>query len=218
MAVKKKAVKRKTVKRKTAKKKVAKRKARKKAASKSTIKRVALQKVESSQEETPEEEKNPGFKFPKGNKYWQCRAKHGRDGIWSNAEDLLQDCISYFEWLEKNPLFEEKGFAFQGVVTKERFAKMRAATIDGLCVHLGIGTSTWALYKKRPDFMGVCSYTEQMIRDQKFAGASADLLNASIIARDLGLKDTVESRHTDKDGENIPVMIYIPANGRNDNS
>ena len=41
---------------------------------------------------------------------------------------------------------------------------------------------------------------ESVIRSQKFAGAAADLLNANIIARDLGLaeKKQVESKSTVK--------------------
>ncbi len=39
---------------------------------------------------------------------------------------------------------------------------------------------------------------DEIIRTQKFQGASADLLNANIIARDLGLADKTEL--TGKDG------------------
>jgi hypothetical protein len=78
------------------------------------------------------------------------------------------------------------------MLRKDAVAKMRAATIFGLCVHLGIGQQTWADYRKRPDFSGVCDYAENMIRDQKFAGAAADLLNPVIIARDLGLREGLE--------------------------
>lgn len=136
--------------------------------------------------------KNPGFVFPAGNKYWQCRAKHGRNGIWATPDALMDDCLGYFEWLDANPLQEQKGFAFQGVVTKESFNKMRAATLDGLQLHLGISHTTWANYREKPDFVAVIEYVEKAIRHQKFTGAAADLLNANIIARDLGLADKQE--------------------------
>ena len=150
--------------------------------------------------ETQQGEKKTGFKFPRGNKFWQCRAKHGRDGIWETPDALLQDCLAYFEWLEENPLYEEKGFAYQGVVTKEQFYKMRAATLDGLELHLGIVHNTWLNYREKPDFLHVIEIVEKAIRQQKFAGAAADLLNANIIARDLGLRDTVNNQLTGKDG------------------
>jgi len=145
-----------------------------------------------------------GFSFPVGNKFWQCRAKHGRNGIWATPNDLLTDCLAYFQWIEDNPLWEEKGFAFQGVVTKELFAKMRAATLDGLQLHLGISHTTWQSYRVKPDFVAVCEYADKAIRQQKFAGAAADLLNASIIARDLGLAD--RSEITGRDGGALQVV------------
>jgi hypothetical protein len=162
-----------------------------KAKKKAPVKAVELQQAE---------EKKTGWKFPSGNKYWQCRAKHGRDGIWATPNDLLQDCLAYFEWVEENPLYEEKGFAYQGTVTKEQIYKMRAATLDGLELHLGISHTTWDNYRAKPDFVEVIERIEKAIRHQKFAGAAADLLNANIIARDLGLRDTVNNQLTGANG------------------
>jgi poly(A) polymerase Pap1 len=49
------------------------------------------------------------------------------------------------------------------------------------------------------DFSTVITDIEKTIYTQKFQGASADLLNANIIARDLGLSDKTEL--TGKDGK-----------------
>jgi len=54
---------------------------------------------------------------------------------------------------------------------------------------LDIATKTWNDYKHRSDFLLVTTRAAEIIYNQKFAGASADLLNANIIARDLGLAD-----------------------------
>ncbi|MDW9547721.1 DNA-packaging protein [Sinorhizobium meliloti] len=135
---------------------------------------------------------------PLGNQFWKARSSHGRKPIFANPEDLWTACVEYFEWVEANPLHETKAFAFQGVVTKETLPKMRAMTIDGLCLFLDIGIQTWHDYKGRDDFSEVTSRAENVIRSQKFAGAAADLLNANIIARDLGLADKAEL--TGKDG------------------
>lgn len=147
-----------------------------------------------------------GFKFPEGNRFWECRAKHGRSGIWATPEDLMADCVTYFEWLELNPILEEQGFAFQGVVTHEIFSKMRAATIFGLCSHLGIVHETWLQYRKKPGFSVVCAHVDGAIRDQKFTGAAAGVLNASIIARDLGLHDNVNAKLTGAGGGPIETI------------
>ena len=137
--------------------------------------------------------------FRKGNRVWLARSSHGAKPKFSNPDDLWAACTEYFEWVEDNPLWEAKAFAFQGLVTVESLPKMRAMTIDGLCVFLDIESRTWRGWREdRADLIPVITRVEEIIRDQKFAGASADLLNANIIARDLGLTDKKE--HTGADG------------------
>ena len=137
---------------------------------------------------------------PKGNRFWEARSSHGRDKLFTSPDVLLAACIEYFEWVEENPLYESKPFAYQGVVVQESVPKMRAMTIGGLCNFLGIHVSTWDEYRKSKDFSAVCMYAEQTMRQQKFEGASADMLNVSIIARDLGLTDRHVTEVTGKDG------------------
>jgi|GEM_PF-574829 len=152
-----------------------------------------------------EEEPNVGFRFPKGNKYWLSRSKHGVDGKWTDPNKFLTDCVSYFEWLEENPLQEAKAFAYQGTVAKTDLPKLQAPTIENLCTHLGITYQTWLNYKIRgPDFLEVITYVEQVIRGRKFVGAAADLFNATIISRDLGLADKTE--HTGAGGGPIQTI------------
>lgn len=135
---------------------------------------------------------------PKGNKFWELRSSHGRKPIFAAPEDLWDACTQYFEWVHENPLMEMRPFAYQGVVIQEPVAKMRAMTIGGLCLFLDIDRTTWLEYSKKEGFSNVCTRADEIIRDQKFTGAAADLLNPSIIARDLGLSDKTEV--TGKDG------------------
>ena len=127
--------------------------------------------------------------FLPGNKWWLARSSHGRNPIFSNPAELETACNEYFQWAEDNPLWEEKVFCNQGIVTRARVAKIRAMTIRGMCLFLGIGETAWDSYRKKPDFARVTREAEDQIYQQKFAGAAADLLNANIIARDLGLAD-----------------------------
>jgi len=132
---------------------------------------------------------------PVGNRFWEARTTHGRGKIFETPDILWAACCEYFEWVEGNPLKEEKVFCSQGQVTKAEVTKMRAMTIFGLCHFLGISRPTWDEYCGREDFAYICSEAENVIRDQKFTGAAADLLNANIIARDLGLADKQENKH-----------------------
>ena len=65
-------------------------------------------------------------------------------------------------------------------------------SITGLLVFLGIGKEAWTNYQSRAGFAEVTARIEDMIRTQKFEGAAADLLNASIVQRELGLGDKAE--------------------------
>lgn len=144
---------------------------------------------------------------PKGNQFWKARSTHGRAPIFATPEALNSACLEYFEWVGKNPLWEAKAFAFQGKVTVKELPKMRAMSIGGLCIFLDIERKTWADYRVREDFIPVCSRVEETIRNQKFEGASAELLNPAIIARDLGLADKTEL--TGKDGGPLTLAQLV---------
>ncbi len=126
---------------------------------------------------------------PKGNRFWEARSSHGRNPKFESPEALWSACCEYFEWVEEHPLWEMKAFSYQGAVTQEPIAKMRAMTLTGLCLFLDIADSTWQTYRVREDLSVITTRAEKVIYDQKFSGAAADLLNANIIARDLGLKE-----------------------------
>jgi len=144
---------------------------------------------------------------PTGNQFWKLRSKHGRDKIFSTPEILWDAACEYFQWVEDNPLYESKLVSYQGVSTIEQVPKMRAMTLDGLLLFLGVSDMTWYRAKDDEDFSGVIREIEKVIRQQKFAGAAADLLNANIIARDLGLKDSQEHDHKSSDGSMSPKDV-----------
>lgn len=135
---------------------------------------------------------------PKGNKFWLARSSHGANPKFDSPETLWSACLEYFEWVENNPLLEMKAFHASGVVVTKELPKMRAMTLSGLCNFLDICDNTWTNYKEKQDFLRVTKKVEQIIKDQKFSGAAADLLNANIIARDLGLVDKQEKEHKGK--------------------
>ncbi|WP_289035996.1 DNA-packaging protein [uncultured Roseibium sp.] len=139
-------------------------------------------------------------RFTQGNRFWEARSSCGRKPIFKSADALWLACLEYFAWVEENPLKESRAFAHQGHVTVAAIPKMRAMTIAGLCIFLDIGRSTWDDWKKseKAVFSEVIARVEEIIRVQKFEGASADLLNANIIARDLGLAERNE--HTGANG------------------
>jgi len=144
-----------------------------------------------------------------GNKFWLMRSSHGRSPKFKNEDVLWNAACEYFEWVEDNPLYESKAFSTATGVVQEPMAKIRAMTLDGLCLFLDISDQTWRNYRQRDGFVGVTSKIDAVIRDQKFTGAAAGLLNANIIARDLGLKDANTSEISGKNGGPIDMTWKV---------
>lgn len=129
---------------------------------------------------------------PLGNEFWKARSSHGRHPIFADADTLWAAATEYFEWVEDNPLKEAQAFAYQGNVTVSELPKMRAMTVMGLCLFLDISRDTFNQYRDKNGFSDVTTRIDDVIRTQKFEGASAGLLNPNIIARDLGLAEKSE--------------------------
>lgn len=143
---------------------------------------------------------------PKGNRFWEARSSHGRNPKFASADDLWNACCEYFQWVEDNPLWESKLFSYQGGVTEGVAPKMRAMTIDGLCLFLDVNVKTWRGWRGREDLAPVIERVESVIKSQKFAGAAADLLNPNIIARDLGLSDKIDHQSSDRSMSPAPAI------------
>lgn len=130
---------------------------------------------------------------PKGNRFWEARSSHGRKPKFESPELLWEACIEYFDWVEQNPLHTAELVKHQGEATVATLPKMRAMTINGLCIFLDITRPTWDQYRKKSDdFLNIVTCAESIIYEQKLSGAAADLLNPNIIARELGLSDKKE--------------------------
>lgn len=153
-----------------------------------------------------------GFFLP-GNQFWRARSSHGANPSYKTAEELWDACTQYFDWVEQNPLIEQKVFSANEGIRYANVAKMRAMTLGGLCLYIGICILTWETYRKeRADLLAVVTRAEEIIRQQKFSGAAAELLNPNIIARDLGI---VDKQDVTSGGEKLPaggsVVVYLPA-------
>lgn len=138
---------------------------------------------------------------PKGNQFWKIRSKHGPDKLFESADLLWEACVEYFEWVEANPLWENKPFNYQGQVVDNPVEKMRAMTLSGLCLFLDIHEDTWRDWRAtRKDLSVVITRAERTMYTQKLSGAAADLLNPNIIARELGLKDVSQQEQVGSGG------------------
>lgn len=112
---------------------------------------------------------------------------------FDTPEQFLQAAAEYFHWCEDHPLKEEQVFQYKGSVVRADRDKARPFTKSGLAVFLNIPQSRLNSYAKRgEEWEEAVELIEQAIYTQKFDNAAVNLMNATIISRDLGLADKQE--------------------------
>jgi hypothetical protein len=146
------------------------------------------------------------------NGFWKLKTKVGRKRLFNSPQTLWKACCEYFEAVEQNPLYAGELVKYQGTSRLEAVPHMRAMSIGALCVFLGISLRTWYEYADREEFSHITTQVTQIIYNQKFEGASAELLNANIIARDLGLIEKSDVTSKGKSIGNVnQTVIVLPA-------
>lgn len=163
---------------------------------------------------------------PKGNRFWELRSKHGRDKLFETPELMWEAACEYFKWCQNNPFMEVQQAKVNPVPIKDEktgkyswppnlieLPKMRPFTLHGLCLYMDCGTAYFRNFKSEErahgeGFKSVIAKIEEVIYNQKFSGAASGFFNSNIIARDLGLKDSIEQDITSK-GQSINTSINI---------
>jgi hypothetical protein len=148
--------------------------------------------------------------FTAGNELWRLR----RPDVgfpprkFETGEELVESIIEYFEWANDNPIEKDNVGWYEGVATHETTYCIRALTIAGCCAFLGVDKQCWSEWKReRDDLKPALVWAEGIMYEQKFSGAAAGVLNANIIARDLGLAEKTD--HSSEDGSMSPKPTVI---------
>lgn len=167
---------------------------------------------------------------PKGNQFWKLRSKHGRDKLFTTPKLMWEAACEYFQWCDDNPFYEVEQAKSTHKPYKDkdtgevlfpdqliRLPKMRPYTIQGMCLYLRCNTKYFNEFElaikakideQSKDFSDIVTRIRETIYNQKFSGAASGFLNASIIARDLGLADKQEL--TGKDGKDlVTTMTFV---------
>ena len=125
-------------------------------------------------------------------KIWQFHKSTGAPRRFKTPAALWKAAVSYFEWVEANPLHEQVLVTNRGEWERVDLERPRAMTKESFAMHIGITTTGYRKYKKRPEFADTCAAIDAVIYDQKFTGAAANLFSAVVISRDLGLREKSE--------------------------
>jgi len=146
---------------------------------------------------------------PEGNQFWKLRSKHGRDKLFETPELMWAAACEYFQWCIDNPFQKAELTTYQGNSTIEEVPVMRPFTLEGVCLYMNANTAYFRLFKSqeranKEDFSTVITAIEETIANQQFSGAASGFLNANIIARKLGLKD---SSDVTSDGKAITEIV-----------
>lgn len=134
---------------------------------------------------------------PKGNRFWENRAKHGRDLLFATPQLLWEACVEYFEWCTDNPIKDTRSFGGNQMV-------QRPFTMQGLCLFLGCNTAYFRQFKETcpKDFSTIIQDIEETVYQQKFEMAAIGIYKENLIARDLGLSEKIKQENTNTEPVN----------------
>lgn len=123
--------------------------------------------------------------------FWKAQPTGGRQKQYS-PQQLWEAACEYFEWIDKNPMKEEKIFSSKIGIVRGTVSKRRPYQKGGLAIFLGISVRTLHNYcndnENYADFIPITEQIVEIIRTQKFEGAASGFFKENIIAQDLGLK------------------------------
>lgn len=109
-----------------------------------------------------------------------------------DPSQLIELAKGYFNWATDNPLIETKAFAHQGTAWNHEMDRVRAFTIKGFMIYSGLTNKEIKEFRLDPNYVEAMEWIDNVIYQQKFEYAAVDMLNSSIIARDIGLADKRE--------------------------
>jgi hypothetical protein len=153
---------------------------------------------------------------PKKNQFWKLRSKHGRNKLFASPDLLWKAACEYFEHTDSRKWIK-KDWVGKDAYEVERETET-PYTMTGLCLYLGCSHDYFIQFEKdlagkddelSKGFSEILTRVKQIVYTQKLEGAAVGIFNASIIARDLQLKDKVDAEVSGKDGAPIEITLKL---------
>ena len=146
---------------------------------------------------------------------WYTGGRVGRvEDMFQDPERLRLAAVMYFGWAESSQVMVGE-MVKSGLMAGEIYTvpRHRVFSISGLAVYLGLGVQRFNRLCKRPELEDVRDWIDSVIRAQKFELAAAGAINASLIAKDLGLDGMNSESATPGSGLKIEVRNNDAAAG-----
>lgn len=102
-------------------------------------------------------------------------------------EQVFDMAVRYFEWAESNHIQASETASFQGDVFESKTHKPRIFTIGGFRLFCGYSENNIQRFRREPGYAEVMEFIDSVIREQKFQLAANNIINASLVSKDLGL-------------------------------
>lgn len=168
------------------------------------------------QVETPEGAVRP--KFTAANQLWKL-AKGGRRAIISDATELWQKAVNYFEWCDGNPLTKGELVKHQGDAEEFAVTLGRPYSMDALTIYAGVSASYFRTRKgelgdkaelntatpAELDLLDTIALIENVVRNQRFEGAAVGLFKENLISRVDGYADNINQHNTGEVRQTVVV-------------
>lgn len=143
---------------------------------------------------------------PFGNSFWKLVEFPGTEKKIPTPLQLWEKALAYFQSVDDNPYTYTDWVG--GMAAEVEREKPLPYTQKDFCLFAGISEETFRNYSGKEgyeDYFEVCTCIKTIIDTQKFKGATIGIFNHSIIARDLGLVDRVDSK---TDGKQEIIVKY----------
>src|SRR5690349_16146006 len=157
-------------------------------------------------------------KFVAGNQLWKL-AKGGRRAIITDAAELWQKAVNYFEWCDANPQNKVELVKHQGDAEPYDVALGRPYSMDALTIYAGV---SGAYFRSRKgelgdkadlnkattdelDLLDTIVLIESIVRTQRFEGAAVGIFKENLISRVDGYADNINQHNTGEVRQNVVV-------------
>lgn len=130
--------------------------------------------------------------------FWRGLPSPGATRLFATPADLHAAACAAFEHFDNHPHRKEVVFHNKGAIVRSYERVLRPYSLRGLALRMGLAEGTLSNYRKYPEFAEIMAWIDDVIFNQKFEAAAANMLNASFIARDLGMAEKNEL--TGRDG------------------
>lgn len=140
--------------------------------------------------------------------FWELSPHNGRKLIYPNTEEgakqFYDDCMEYFEATDKRNDWDKTDWV--GAAAKEVDRKQKIPyQISGLSIFLGMTSETFLQYGSKPLFSSIVKRVREIIRTQKYEGATTGHFNQLIISKDLGL-----GKEDEKSTKSHEIKVILP--------